>query len=124
MTSAIPTPIVEDGQGPHQCRLMLSWLERILRYKRLSSAKRQAVDGTFIGMSLMYKRNSSDPRTLWDTIGDGVNLLPGLRQVLAGSCLKENSEPIAGLNIRYHSAVASVVGVGVAPCQTSGLAEV
>ena len=44
-------------------------------------------------------------------------LMPGLRQVPAGSCLKENSEPVAGLNLRYHSAVASVVGVGEAPCQ-------
>ena len=44
-------------------------------------------------------------------------LMPGLRQVLAGSCLKENPGPIAGLNFQYHSAVVSVVGVGGAPCQ-------
>ena len=44
-------------------------------------------------------------------------LMPGLRQVLAGSCLKENSVSIAGLNLQYHSVLASVVGVGEAPCQ-------
>ena len=50
--------------------------------------------------------------------------LAGLRQVLAGYCLKENSEPIAGLNLLYHSAVASVVGVGEAFFPFKGLAEV
>ena len=39
----------------------------------------------------------------------------GLRQVLAGSCLEENSGPIAELNFQYHSAVASVVGVDESP---------
>ena len=52
----------------------------------------------------------------------GDDLMPGLQQVLAGSCLKENSGSIVGLTLRYHSAVASVVGVG--GHLVKGLAEV